>query len=140
MGFDQFENDEAITEINVTPLVDITLVLLLIFMVTTAYIVHPSIKVDLPRASTGEKTKPSTVSIVMTREGQLYLNGNRTEIDALVAHVQKEASQDPSLQVVISADTTLLYGRVVWLIDLVKQLGVRRYALNIQYREEPANP
>ncbi len=134
MGFDQFENDEAITGINVTPLVDITLVLLIIFMVTTSYIVNPSIKVDLPRAATGEKTRPSTVSVVLTRTGELFLNGKRTTEAALVNHVREESAGNPDLQVVISADTALEYGRVVWLIDLVKQLGVRKYALNIQYR------
>jgi len=134
MGFDQFENDEAITGINVTPLVDITLVLLIIFMVTTSYIVNPSIKVDLPRAATGEKTRPSTVSVVLTRTGEIYLNGKRTTEAALVNHVREEIAGNPDLQVVISADTALEYGRVVWLIDLVKQLGVRKYALNIQYR------
>ena len=133
MAFDQFEDDQAITGINVIPLVDITLVLLIIFMVTTSYIVHPSIKVDLPRAATGEKTKPSTVSVVLTRSGELYLNGKLTTKAALVNHVREEIAENPDLQAVISADTTLVYGRVVWLIDLVKQLGVRRYALNIQY-------
>jgi biopolymer transport protein ExbD len=133
MAFDQFEDDQAITGINVTPLVDITLVLLIIFMVTTSYIVHPSIKVDLPRAATGEKTKPSTVSVVLTRSGEIYLNGKRTTEAALVNHVREKIADDPDLQAVISADTALVYGRVVWLIDLVKQLGVRKYALNIQY-------
>jgi biopolymer transport protein ExbD len=136
MGFDQFERNDAITSINVTPLVDITLVLLIIFMVTTTYIVQPSIKVELPRAATGEKTKRSTLSIVLTRQEQLYLNGQRTTAEALVQEVRREVVQNPNVQAVISADTMLAYGRVVWLIDLVKQLGVRRYALNIKYQDE----
>ena len=135
MGFDQFERDERITGINVTPLVDVTLVLLIVFMVTTTYIVKPSIKVDLPRAATGEKTKRSTISIVLTRQDDLYLNGERTTPAELETHIREEVADNPDVQAVISADTTLMYGRVIWLIDLVKQLGVRKYALNIKYRD-----
>ena len=106
MAFDQFDDDQAITGINVTPLVDITLVLLIIFMVTTSYIVNPSIKVDLPRATTGDKTKPSTLSVVLTRSQEIYLNGKRTTEAALVSHVREEIADNPDLQAVISADTT----------------------------------
>ena len=136
MGFDQFDREQSITGINVTPLVDITLVLLIIFMVTTTYIVKPSIKVDLPRASTRERTKRSTISVVLTRQQHLFLNGERTTAAALEAHVEREARANPDVQAVISADTRLVYGRVIWLIDLIKRAGVRRYALNIKYEDE----
>ena len=135
-GFDQFDRQENIAGINVTPLVDITLVLLIIFMVTTTYIVKPSIKVDLPRASTGEKTKRSTISVVLTHREQLFLNGERTIATDLEAYVNREVSANPDVQAVISADTRLVYGRVIWLIDLIKRAGVRRYALNIKYQDE----
>ncbi len=131
MRSDQVDEEEAITGINVTPLVDITLVLLIIFMVTTSYIVHTTIKVDLPRARTGDETKPTTLAVTFTRPGDLYLNGELTSEEDLVDRVRDEVSRDPDIQAVISADTALRYGRVVWLIDLIKQLGVRRYALNI---------
>ena len=136
MGFDQHEADESISGINVTPLVDVTLVLLIIFMATASYIVHPSIKVELPRAASGDKSKPSTISVVLARDGDLFLNGRRATREELTAKVRTEVEADPDLQVVISADTALAYGRVVWLLDLVKRLGVRRYALNIKYPGE----
>jgi len=136
VGFDQHEADESISGINVTPLVDVTLVLLIIFMATASYIVHPSIKVELPRAASGDKSKPSTISVVLARDGDLFLNGRRATREELTAKVRTEVEADPDLQVVISADTALAYGRVVWLLDLVKRLGVRRYALNIKYPGE----
>ena len=136
MAFDQFERDPSITEINVTPLVDITLVLLVIFMVTTTYIVQPSIKVELPRSVTGEQTRRSTLSIVLTRQQDLYLNGQRTTLEQLTTQVRKEVAENPNVQAVISADTMLVYGKVVWLIDVIKRLGVRKYALNIKYQDE----
>ena len=126
--------EEAITGINVTPLVDITLVLLIIFMVTTSYIVKAAIEVDLPKAATGHETKPTSLSVTMTRQGELFLNDRPTSEEALTAHVRTELNRDADLQVLISADTELPYGRVVWLIDLIKQHGVRRYALNVAYK------
>ena len=137
MGFDQFDKPKNITGINVTPLVDITLVLLIIFMVTTTYIVDPSLKVDLPKSSAGDETKPSTLSVVLTRQNDLYLNGQRTTELALGEYIASEVSKKPDLQAVISADTELPYGRVVRLITLVKTRGVRRYALNIEYTTAP---
>jgi biopolymer transport protein ExbD len=137
MAFDQFDNNKSITGINVTPLVDITLVLLIIFMVTTTYIVDPSLKVDLPKSSAGDETKPSTLSVVLTRQNELYLNGQRTTEWTLGEYIASEVSKKPDLQAVISADTELPYGRVVRLITLVKNRGVRRYALNIEYTTAP---
>jgi biopolymer transport protein TolR len=140
MGFDQFDKPKNITGINVTPLVDITLVLLIIFMVTTTYIVDPSLKVDLPKAATGDETRPSTLSVVLTRQNELYLNGQRTTEKALGEYIVVEVSKNPDLQAVISADTELAYGRVVRLIDQIKGHGVRRYALNIKYVGRPVEP
>ena len=139
MTTDQFDDDEGITDINVTPLVDVTLVVLIIFMVTTTYIVKASIEVDLPKASTGRVTRPGTVAITLTRNGELYLNERLSSEEELTAHIRAEISRNPDLQTLISADTELPYGRVVWLIDLVKQLGVRRYALNVAYKT-PESP
>jgi biopolymer transport protein ExbD len=129
------DEEEAITGINVTPLVDITLVLLIIFMVTTSYIVKAAIEVDLPKAATGHETQPSSLSVTLTRQGDLYLNDQPTTEPTLAAHVRAALTRSPDLQVLISADTELAYGRVVWLIDLIKQHGVRRYALNVAYKE-----
>ena len=134
MATELHDDEEAITGINVTPLVDITLVLLIIFMVTTSYIVKAAIEVDLPKAATGRETQPTTLSVTLTRQGDLYLNERPTSEEDLATHVRTELNHNPNLQALISADTELPYGRVVWLIDLIKQLGVRRYALNVAYR------
>ncbi|HEY1099324.1 MAG TPA: biopolymer transporter ExbD, partial [Myxococcota bacterium] len=87
-------DDEVISGINVTPLVDIMLCLLVIFMVTTSYVVADSLKVDLPEASTGDATEPSVIMLTFTVEKdtgarQLYLNGEKADEAALRAHIQK---------------------------------------------------
>ena len=126
------DDDDLITGINVTPLVDITLVLLIIFMVTTTYIVNPSIHVDLPKAATADKTQPSTASVVITRDGELYLNGKRSTEEALTAHCRAELAEDKELQVVVAADRETRHGDVVHIVDVVKAAGVTRFAINTE--------
>ena len=81
--------DDSITGINVTPLVDITLVLLIIFMVTASYIVKETIEVELPRAAHGGETVQKTFALLVTREGQAYLNGVPVDDRGIVAEVGK---------------------------------------------------
>src|SRR6266508_2100060 len=74
------DDDDLISEINVTPLVDVVLVLLIIFMVTATYIVRASIEVDLPRAAHGGEAVGTILSVVVTKDGQVFLDGvHRTE-------------------------------------------------------------
>ena len=125
------EEDDIIADINVTPLVDVTLVLLIIFMVTATYIVTPSIQVNLPKAASGDEGQTSTLAIVLTRDGRLYLNGEETTEEALERAVFQEHEADPAVQAIISADKDVSHGHVVRLIDLVKSNGVSRFAINI---------
>jgi len=137
-GGSHFEDEEAgrmITDINVTPLVDIVLVLLIIFMVTTTYIVNPSIKVDLPKAATGSDQVKTTLGLTLTKDGALYLNGDKTDDGGLQRFISTELPKNPDLQAVIAADKIVPHGNVVHLIDLVKRAGVRKFAINVE-----ANP
>ncbi len=134
------DDDDLITGINVTPLVDITLVLLIIFMVTTTYIVNPSIHVDLPKAATADKTQPSTASVVITKTAELYLNGKLTTEDALRDHCVRELAADKDLQVVVAADRDTRHGQVVHIVDVVKAAGVTKFAINTEPVDGPARP
>jgi biopolymer transport protein TolR len=128
-------DDEAgrmITDINVTPLVDIVLVLLIIFMVTTTYIVNPSIKVDLPRAATGSDQTRTSLALTLTKEGTLYLNGERSDDAAVTRYIAAELPKNAELQAIIAADKVVPHGNVVHLIDLVKRAGVRKFAINVE--------
>jgi biopolymer transport protein ExbD len=130
----KFEDDDAgrmITEINVTPLVDITLVLLIIFMVTTTYIVNPSIKVDLPKAVSGSDQTRTTLALTLTKDGQLYLNGDLSDEAKLRQQIATELPKNPDLQAIIAADKIVPHGTVVHIIDLVKRAGVRKFAINV---------
>lgn len=137
MAFDlNTGDDDVIATINVVPFVDIVLVLLIIFMLTSTAIVRASIPVELPSAASGGATVPTTLNLVLTVEGELYLDGEPTTERALSATVRRETGKKADVQAVISADTRVDYGSVVKLIDLVKLAGVKTFALNIK-REQP---
>ena len=128
-------DDDIIADINVTPLVDIVLVLLIIFMVTASVIVTPAIKVDLPRASNAEDNPETTIALVMTREGIIFLNGVETDWAGMAGKIKAAMAGEKDLQAVISADREVSHGQVVHLIDVVKGLGIVKFALNIERAE-----
>jgi biopolymer transport protein ExbD len=126
------EGDDIISGINVTPLVDIVLVLLIIFMVTATYIVRAAIEVELPRAAHGGETTGTVLAVVLTRDGQVYLDGVRRSEPELVARARDAVRSDAETRAVISADRSALHGAVVHVIDLVKDAGVTRFAIHIE--------
>ncbi len=129
-------NDDIITDINITPFVDVVLVLLIIFMVTAPMIYLSSIKVNLPKgASQGERLK-KTYGLVLYKDGTIELNGERVDEDKLRMILLNDIKNNPQLTVLIRADKDLRYGFVVHFIDLIKQCGVTRFAINIE-RESP---
>ncbi|MBJ80121.1 MAG: biopolymer transporter ExbD [Myxococcales bacterium] len=132
-----FEEDEVISEINIVPFVDIVLVLLIIVMVTSTALVKASFEVKLPKAASAGQTVESTLNIVMTRDGQLFLNGEETTKADVVGYIRVELPKSPKMQAVISADQDVDYGKVVKLIDLVKKNGIESFALNIEREEQP---
>ncbi len=131
-GDDDAGRNGMITDINVTPLVDIVLVLLIIFMVTTTYIVNPSIKVELPKAATGSDQARSSLGLMLTKEGTLYLNGAQSDDAAVTRFIGEELPKNPDLQAIIAADKMVPHGSVVHVIDLVKRAGVKKFAINVE--------
>ncbi len=138
------EPDEEITGINVTPLVDIVLVLLIIFMVTANFIVRETIEVDLPRAASGGETIQGLVNVVLDKDAKLYLDGLEVDEPGLRSRISEQLKKDKDTRAIISADQSLNYGKVMHLIDVVKGQGVSKFALNIQKdaapQEAPAPP
>jgi biopolymer transport protein ExbD len=121
----------AITDINVTPLVDIMLVLLIIFMLTAHLIAKQAIQVELPKASQGTTPQATTLAVTLTRTGELYLNGQPVTGAALRDAVGAAVAKDRETQVIIAGDKEVSHGRVVWVMDTVKSLGVASFAIQI---------
>jgi len=124
-------DDDAITGINVTPLVDITLVLLIIFMVTTSYIIKEAIEVDLPRAASGGEMVGPTLAFAIDKAGTLYLDGKPVTREAARSAVRGALRKSPEARALIGADKAVPHGDVVALIDLVKGEGLTRFAIQI---------
>jgi biopolymer transport protein TolR len=120
-----------VAEINVTPLVDIMLVLLIIFMLTAQLIAKQAIEIDLPRASQSTAMQPTTISLALTRDGDLFLNGAPISAADLNTAVKAALNKDPKTQVVIAGDKAVSHGRVVWLLDTIKSLGVSSFMIQI---------
>jgi biopolymer transport protein TolR len=137
-GSAQQESDDEITGINVTPLVDIVLVLLIIFMVTANFIVRETVEVDLPRAAHGGETVQGLVNIVMDKDAQLFFDGAMVDEPQLKQMVTEKLKMDPETRAIISADQVISYGKVMHLIDVVKGQGISKFALNIQKDAAPA--
>jgi biopolymer transport protein ExbD len=131
-GFGGGDDDELISGINVTPLVDVVLVLLIIFMVTATYIVRAAIEVELPRAAHGGEATGTILTVVLARDGTVYLDGVRRSDDELLARAREAVRTDQDTRAVISADRGALHGAVVHVIDLVKDAGVTRFAIHIE--------
>lgn len=125
------EDDEPISDINIVPFVDIILVVLIIFMVTTPLIMQPSININLPKSGTGDDTTPSELTISITSDGALMLNGKASDETGINQYAQQLASKRPDVQAIISADKDVPHGRVVGIIDAVKSGGVKKFAITI---------
>ena len=128
-------DEEGITGINVTPLVDITLVLLIIFMVTASYIVKETIEVELPRAAHGGETVQKTFAVLVTRDGRTFLNGVPVDDGALIAEVQRARSAGEDVQAIIGADKNATHGAVTHLLDMLKGAGVTKFAIQIEKQQ-----
>ncbi len=134
-SYEDEDGGGMISDINVTPLVDITLVLLIVFMITVPSIVNnPSIKVELPKAATGDDTLKSTLALTLQREAAggytLYANGEKTDETRVKVLIPSMLEKNKDLQAIIAADKGIAYGDVVHVVDLVKALGVHKFALN----------
>ncbi|HTE53042.1 MAG TPA: biopolymer transporter ExbD [Kofleriaceae bacterium] len=128
------EDEGILAAINVIPFVDIVLVLLVIFMLTSAAIMRAQLKVDLPKAASAGSAIDSTINLVYTRSNELLLNGKKTTFPAAAAAVRGAVKANPKTRAVISADRGVDYGRVVDVIDLVNLNGISAFALDVERR------
>jgi biopolymer transport protein ExbD len=124
--------DDGITGINVTPLVDICLVLLIIFMVTATYIVKETIEIELPRAAHGGETVKTTFALLVSKEGKAYLNGQETDDAGLVRAVSETKAKGEEVQAIVGADKNATHGAVTHLLDVLKGAGVTKFAIQIE--------
>ncbi len=125
-------DDEPISAINVTPLVDVVLVLLVIFLITAPVIYQSAIKVQLPTAKSGEQNQKSPLNFSLTRDGTLAMNEQPADWNALPAQLEQMVRANPEQTASISADKDTPHGVVIRLMDLLRQSGIYRFAMNVE--------
>ena len=132
------DDDGLVSGINVTPLVDICLVLLIIMMVTARIIANLGMPMDLPKAARGVEQQ-TYFSIDLTKDGGVFVDNKKVELSAEVLKLAKEAhDKNPEIRATIRADSNLPHGKVMEIIDLLKQAGINKVAFGVASKpDEP---
>ncbi len=122
----QDDTDDVMNEINMTPLVDVMLVLLIIFIITVPVMKH-AVNIDLPRATNQpQDAKPETVRLSVDANGDYYWNENRVEAVALKPLLQAEAAKNPQPELHIRGDKAVRYEKVAQAMAAAQQAGLRK--------------
>jgi biopolymer transport protein ExbD len=124
-----------IVGINVTPMVDVVLVLLVIMMVSATYIVSKSMKVDLPKTSSPSDNVPTVVTVSITKDGDYWFKQNKeTKVDeaSLRTLLRESLKVTNDLTVVISGDKEAMHGKVVHVMDVARLEGITKFAISVE--------
>lgn len=131
-------NDEGFNDINITPFVDVVLVLLVIFMVTAPVMMKEELKVNLPKTLTSDLTsKAASIGLAVTREGQVVMAGKVMSDSSLTEELARISASAPETQFLLSADVESRHGDVVKVIDLLKKNNLNRFALQVEKIKGP---
>ncbi len=125
------EDGDAITGINVTPLVDVTLVVLIIFMATAPMIARRAMKLELPKAATHEKAATDAIAVALDASRALTMTGRPVTAGQLTAALAAAVAVNPGQPVTVSADRSVSYGEVAAVLDAVRSAGIRKIGLEV---------
>ena len=144
MGINKRDEGKKVnSNINVTPMVDVMLVLLIIFMVITPML-NNKVNVDLPVASAAivmeNANKEDAVTVAVTRDGHAYLGGDTVGIEELSAKISAKLENKTDKEVFLRADIRANYGKVMDVVDQIRAAGVSNLGLLTEKREEDAPP
>lgn len=129
----RFNKKQKIAAINITPMVDVMLVLLVIMMVSAKYIVAQSYQIELPKVASQGESVSSNVEVIITSEGEYVVDDAPLKDDAaLNAYLADASSRASDVNLIVRADVQARHGSVVHVIDLAKQNGIFKFAINVQ--------
>jgi biopolymer transport protein ExbD len=121
-----------ITEINVTPMVDVVLVLLVIMMVSATYIVSQSLKVELPKTANGADSVQSLAAVTIAKTGGVYYNQKPIAESELASKLKEAHASNPDVNLIVTADKEVPHGKVVHVIDVARGEGIFKFAINVE--------
>ena len=123
--------------LDMTPLIDVVLMLVIFFMLTTTFVLAPGIKVDLPAGHSVQQTREMDKVVIIMKDGAVYYQDERVDLATLQAALQEAQQQQPTLRVVVKADKNALHGRVVEVMDMAKRIGIARLAIATAPKQVP---
>lgn len=121
-----------IVGINITPMVDVMLVLLVIMMVSAVYIVSQSLKVELPKTANADDPAQTPLSVTITKQGGYLFDQKPIDEDSLARAFQQAKAKTKEPTLVVTADREALHGDVVHVIDIAKSEGISKFAINVE--------
>lgn len=125
-------DDDEINNINITPMVDVILVLLVIFMVTANFLKKESININLPKVAAADPNVAKSTQVAITKDGRILLEGKKVNEKQLAQTIKAESKIRPNMRVTLSADENLPYGTVASLMGLIRKAGVNKIALSVK--------
>jgi biopolymer transport protein ExbD len=135
MAAAQDGDEDGITSINITPLVDVFLVLLIIVMISSSLLEQREIPLSIPQAAHAGDEAPKASGLAMDEGGRIFLDGVESDSAQVMRSLRTRVGGDPAHQVLIAADKRLRYEDVVRLLDWVRGAGVHKYALKVARQE-----
>ena len=130
----------AISAINITPFVDVVLVLLVIFMVTAPTLMKDTLGIQLPTAGQSDGAKPENLAVAINEQGQILLNGVLSSPEQLTLEAQAAVAKNPAVQALIAADQNSRHSALVLVIDTLKAAGLERFAVQVQKPDNSTHP
>jgi biopolymer transport protein ExbD len=122
----------GIVGINVTPMVDVVLVLLIIMMVSATYIVSQSLKVELPKTASSDEAVSSVSAVTLTKDGKLFYNNEPIREEDLAGKLRGAKAGGAEVNLVVTADEAVPHGSVVHVIDVAKVEGISKFAIQVE--------
>ncbi len=119
-------DEKGFSEINITPFTDVILVVLIIFMITSPFLITGAMKVKLPQSSSAETTVSNSIEVYLNDQNQIFLNNKQVDITQLPTDLQTEFIQKNNRDVIVKADKNAIYGNVVQLLDALKNAGATK--------------
>ena len=115
--------------LDLTPLIDVVLMLVIFFMLTTTFVLSSGIKVDLPQGGSKRQVHENDAVVIVTADGSIYYDDERVALEALQAALRQRYQQQPGVRIIIKADTHAEHGWVVAVMDMAKAIGIARLAI-----------
>lgn len=129
MNFSSRDDNKILPDINIVSLIDVVLLMLIFFMLTTSFVARPGLQVKLPKASTEVVKSHQRLEVVITKDGKFYLNNDLMKASELKSALEAKAKESKDQVLIINADEMARHGMVVKVMDMAKRVGIENMAI-----------